>query len=153
MPAALDKRIDWKDLYGKWVTAKAKGVSMNDFASQTGHHPNNLYSKFKEMRMELIKDEMAEIVQKGVHIVAKKLNENEDQLNPDFVLKATTQMADRIGLSPQNTQVNVQTNVAIGISLVAKDDAESIKSMLGGEDVSGNVDAGREELPDSGTLE
>lgn len=140
MPAALDKRIDWKDLYGKWVTAKAKGMSMNDFAEATNHHPNNLYSKFKEMRMELIKDEMAEIVQKGVHIVNKRLNENEDQLESDFILKATVQMADRIGLAPQNQQVNVQTNLAIGISLVAKEDAESIKTMLGGDDVSGIID-------------
>jgi hypothetical protein len=151
MPAALDKRIDWPNAYAEWLKFEAKGGTMQEYADSIKRNRDYLYNKFKEYRLSLIKDDMAMIVAKGVNVVKKHLNETECQ--PEFALKATVAMADRIGLAPQNNAIQVNNNVAIGINLVAKDDADSIKSMLGGGDVSSNADTGREELPDSGTLE
>ena len=132
MSAALDKRIDWPEMYGEWIKAKMAGETLTAFAERVHHGKAYLSTRFKEIQIELIKDQMANIVTKGVDIVSKSLNS--DNVNPEFALKATTSMADRIGMSPQSQQINVNQSNTVNISLFSVEDKNEINNMLGVKD-------------------
>lgn len=132
MPAALNKRIDWPVLFGQWITAKAQGMTLTAFAESVKHPAGYLGTKFKEMQLEMFKDKMANVFEKGVDIVNKSLDSLE--VNPDFALKATVQMADRIGLNPQQTQANINIQTEGPVVLFSNIDQNLVKNMLGADE-------------------
>lgn len=148
MPAALDDRIDWPEVYGEWIKAKLAGESMTSFAERIGRDRTYLSTKFKAIQMQLIRDQMADIVEKGVDVVAKSLKDKD--VTPEFALKATTSMADRIGMAPSATVIENNVTNNIGIALFPPQDEANLKTMLGvDEDVQSNRQPGREARPNS----
>ena len=131
MPAALDKRIPWETHFNKWmIEVKPTGLSLRQFCIDHKLNETSTYAKFKELRMDYFREKMTDTMGKGLHIVEKTLDEA--GVDPNFALKATTAMADRIGLSPQAQIISVsQNNSNIAITPIFQSlDAKEFQGLL-----------------------
>lgn len=146
MAPSKDQLIDWPKVYGGWLSSKHinPDLTLAEYTREAGVNYSYASTMFKKIRDDRIREGMTKILEKGVNIINKTLDAKE--VNPDFALKATVSMADRVGFAPNVNQINVQNNVGVNISLVSKEDSVDIKQMLGGVDnVQSDSDLGRDE--------